>query len=913
MDIPTPPQTLDIKKVEALRNAFGHFYDQEKTTTFTDPATKIQFANVTDFVDYLYSPEVGIPKGTSAKHIGIILENWYETFSTAPEYTAPTFAGAPEGLPANLPGKATREMQKEILTKTEAELKQTREESKTAVEAAIKRQQELYGEEIERVKALENELKKSQAKLHVQVEQVQETAPTEEEQKNLEVVRQQIKANPQGALGQLENEIKSRLGASVPEVVARQAAFDIVQNVQEDSRPAKKSAIFASLKENSQILKTSVPAADSKEIVDWANVLSDQSKTSYESSQAVIHAAFGEGFQKQLLPGFRVYFSSTPKEGFDRVFSLTQIPSRYYQFVTSESSFLRNLEASDQTTIINQLNRSFFTQLDSQISKLSPGVSIGVTWSSASFRNALPDTSFTETQYWGAQEGSLLGRVALSFGFGRVTDFIGKKTGINLSTQKLVGAAVEKGAEALTGTGLAASITAAFSWTGPLAPIIGVIGAYLVKSAAGKLVSGVIGGIKDFAVRNKDVLFGLVGASFGFILGGTGGAALGGFGLFGLSRFMSGGIPGMRANLTSLGNGLTGVAGGAWQAFAGAIGIPIVATLIGLPILVALILFIINSGAYLVPPGGQFLSETNPYIGVEKEANPSKNPSPTTITYKVTITAKKDSLKGITIKADCKAIKKGRTLDCPPEKIPSPSELPESINAGTPYSFTFTVNYGSQYQDALVANNITVTAVSVQGGKVSEIGSSSVCFGKCPLDCFAFPDQYWPKGNPDIDKLKELLRGAAGTLAGQYPDFAAKVCSAGTVNLCYKPQVMDLGIFGWHEHGGTCDIDFKNFPGGYTPDTILFLLTHEASHHIQDISPGYFSKYMDRVNPPLSEPYICTRGADDPYESMAEADALIVAPPTIDKNRGCLTRPFQQQYPKHYNFAKNCMFSASCN
>ena len=78
MDIAKLPETLTYNQVKALRAAFGHFYDEEQGSKFVDKATGFRFENVTKFVDYLYSPEIGIPKGTSAKVIGITLESWYE-------------------------------------------------------------------------------------------------------------------------------------------------------------------------------------------------------------------------------------------------------------------------------------------------------------------------------------------------------------------------------------------------------------------------------------------------------------------------------------------------------------------------------------------------------------------------------------------------------------------------------------------------------------------------------------------------------------------------------------------------------------------------------------------------------------------------------------------------------------------
>jgi hypothetical protein len=177
------------------------------------------------------------------------------------------------------------------------------------------------------------------------------------------------------------------------------------------------------------------------------------------------------------------------------------------------------------------------------------------------------------------------------------------------------------------------------------------------------------------------------------------------------------------------------------------------------------------------------------------------------------------------------------------------------------------------------------------------------------LECFAFPDQYWP-ANSDVQNLKSLLTGAASTIAGRHKDFATKVCAEGTVNLCYKPSKLSGGIFGYHEHGGACDIDFNTKVVPYGSEGTLYLLVHEATHHIQTINGYYRSVFEDTVD--SAEPSICTYGGSDTDESMAEGSGLYVAKPVIYENAGCVPN-YQAKYPRHYNFAKNCLFAASCN
>src|SRR3989304_8842699 len=141
MNITKLPETLTEEKVMALRKAFGYFYEEGKSKNFTDPETGTHFDNVTDFVDYLYSPTIGIPDKTSAKHIGITLESWYEdlqkggeTTTEVPVYTEPTSSLPDAGL------RATQEAVREYrATETAASDTTATQKAETLIQTAKKR------------------------------------------------------------------------------------------------------------------------------------------------------------------------------------------------------------------------------------------------------------------------------------------------------------------------------------------------------------------------------------------------------------------------------------------------------------------------------------------------------------------------------------------------------------------------------------------------------------------------------------------------------------------------------------------------------------------------------------------------------------------------------------------------------
>jgi len=437
--------------------------------------------------------------------------------------------------------------------------------------------------------------------------------------------------------------------------------------------------------------------------------------------------------------------------------------------------------------------------------------------------------------------------------------------------------------------------------------VLGFLGTPIVM-AIGAAVGWVVGKIIEKIPWKKIgpwLLGGLAGIGAFMFAGPVAGIVVG-LGTLGLTSAVAGGTG---VTFGAIGSGIAGFFGAIGGAFLGSIWKPILAVLIGFPVLVALILFIVNSGAYVVPPGEGSLSNTNPYIDVQKIAEPSGGvPSPTTVTYTITITAKRDVLTNISLTNNCQAINKaGTKTDCKGlEQLPSP---PDSIAPAQPFSFTFKSDYGGNFQDSLVTDNVTINAKSESGGNVSETGSASVCFGDCPLDCFQTVNnsEDWPSN------LKANLNSAAATLASTYPNFAAKVCAAGTINLCYTtqdPNPVGVGglcngtIYARHIHTPDCDINF-NQCGLQSQSDALYILTHESTHHIQSINGSYQQKFDDQV--PQSEWALCSYGATsgDDAESMAEGDALFVGKPSWSN---CITN-YITQYPTHYLFAKNVMFA----
>ena len=130
-----------------------------------------------------------------------------------------------------------------------------------------------------------------------------------------------------------------------------------------------------------------------------------------------------------------------------------------------------------------------------------------------------------------------------------------------------------------------------------------------VLTAAGAATGGVGLIVAQFAPqaiswlkRNGKYVVASVGALIGFGLAGIGGALAGGGLGFVAGGGIAGGTAGISAAAGSLAAGTQSAIYGVAGAAVGAISLPLGAAVLGTPILIAIILFIINSGAYVVPP-----------------------------------------------------------------------------------------------------------------------------------------------------------------------------------------------------------------------------------------------------------------------------------------------------------------------
>lgn len=308
--------------------------------------------------------------------------------------------------------------------------------------------------------------------------------------------------------------------------------------------------------------------------------------------------------------------------------------------------------------------------------------------------------------------------------------------------QRAIGGLIKRGVTGLLsklgisvaaeGVGAASGGAAAGAAAGSAVPVIGTIIGAIVGWISSKLISWI--------TKHKGEFFAALGAGvigLGLLVGSVPLMIFGGVGL-GL------GVAGAMG--TSAGTIAASAANGASAAIVGLASLTVaslsasaIVSLVALPVVIAIILFIINSGAYLVPPRVAIATLgaiESPYIGVAKVVDgDSEFPNPTKpfkVTYTITVTAKKGTLTNIKFDYKCEVVKEKSKQSCPPVTLP---EAPKIVSPVEPFTFSYTQEYDSAFSDSFVIDTFTVTADSPDAKGVSAAGSASIKIGNPPDDC----------------------------------------------------------------------------------------------------------------------------------------------------------------------------------
>jgi len=326
---------------------------------------------------------------------------------------------------------------------------------------------------------------------------------------------------------------------------------------------------------------------------------------------------------------------------------------------------------------------------------------------------------------------------------GQVFGGIAQKA-ISKTATKAVTSALTKAGISVTSEAAAATIGQVVIPIPGLGALVGLVVGWVVDKVLGPLFNK----ITDFISQNKWVLaipFVAAGLFLGLPLLTVGGLIMGGLLLAG----------GAGLTLSSAATGISGVLTSILSLAVTSIATPLIVILISIPLIVAIVLFIINSGAYIVPPKlGISGAIESPYIGVEKEIvkvldkdnreinieteEISNDRLPIKVSYKVNVKAKKGTLTNITFENSCRVTKDGPPPTC---AAPTPSETPDFISPVEDFVFEYEKDYETPgYQDSFVADVFTVTADAPEQKGAVAATSAVVKIGEPPEECPA----EWP-------------------------------------------------------------------------------------------------------------------------------------------------------------------------
>jgi hypothetical protein len=554
--IPPPPVDFTYEKGVELIDALQIMLPKDLGLSDVAAKNKLKTKNYS-----WQSPKVlsdyakGITSQGNIKDAEYVLRQWQENYTEVPKYEEFTMTGAPKyAVDSNT---LTPEKLKEFQEKgegVEEKRKATIASAESDVRAAIKRKQEIYADQIKRAEVAKKEFEKQ-----TKFVEVKEAKLAEDEQNQIEILRQQSKSDPKAAVKTVSEELQKRLGDSVPVEARNIAALNVVVSLQSGYAPVIQTAVTDKV---SQEIRND----RNKEVMDWVEALQTRSDAEISMSKDIALKAFGPDFQKAVFPDVEV--SDSPQSGFIPV-SLAYLPSEATKTIEQKSQILDNPFLTE-TNYSDKWFGSQLAMLNGDGSEVQGSVSF--VYFKSQGRVNWPETGGPSRMGQITGTGEALGVVkGLAGG-------VAKKAVAKGLTKAIVGFFSKIAAPETAGLSLA--IAAAVNW------VIDKVGQKNIK--------------KWFLLA-----LGLPTVAAGALIGIPLATAFGtGMVVFGLARALG-------ITPAALGQGVGAFMGAVFAATLGAIGTPILIALIGFPVAVSLILFIINSGAYVVPQGDPLFGTVN--------------------------------------------------------------------------------------------------------------------------------------------------------------------------------------------------------------------------------------------------------------------------------------------------------------
>lgn len=853
--------------------------------SYTSPNVRLHWSTNKELLNYV----LDITHTSDIRSANKVL---YSFRDKAPENETFVPKEAPEQVDANIASKAvrdTQELERQKREELEQENKASKEKIKKDIEDSVKKQREIYDQKIARVKESEVELKDK--KIYYRIKKDLDTTT------DVNSLRQQAEANPKKfVLDSADVLRKSNFLSNLPQEEIDLASKSVALS-------AYKSLTGMSPIEEATLIRRLVVLGKINE--DVALDVISQKLSQHELAK--------EFFDFGKIDGkFEIEISDIPIEGF-KEYNLSQIPAEFLDQQNLSLEFTKGFGVEEMKS---QLLLNAGSWINTQISRLPVESTVSVVYRTEFVQTYLLPTIGLASSNVIATEGSVLGNVLVGSGNGQLALFVQGATGVSLgvgiaasaaetaaTTTAIVSTGGIMAAEAFAGGAGGAAAGAA---AGSVVPVVGTIIGAVGGLVAGTAISKVIAWVKDNIHKAKGAIItvagGLLGGGIGIAtgFGALSGGILGGFAGWGAASLASGGLPGLRASANIGAKNVMNIGWAIGTTALAGIGGPILTILLVFPLIITLILFIINSGAYVVPPGVSSASSQNQYIDVTKTATPAgpfKNSDlPLKIKYNITITAKKSALTNVKITDTCTVVTKEGQQPCQSPPIVAPNG---TIAVGAPLTFSYEAIYNSTYTDALVLNTVKVTANVIEETALQTAeGSYSIIIGNPPTECFEFDKSWANQVTGKANVSKAILKMSAAKT------YMATLCKGGKITLTYSTKNVKYG--GEIINGGIT----LYRPGTYLSDLVtLYTLAHESGH-IYAHRTSADEKFAD--DPKVKgEGYICTYPmGKTTNEDFAETIALYISKVAGSTQAGCMSN-FRTQYPNHWSFARNSIFFES--
>lgn len=740
--------SLTSENTKYLIDAFTHFFPEDAIYAADKPYVSGEFnwKNRADFIDFINRLTGVLIK--SERDLGNI-----KKAQLAVEKLTSDDTNKENLVESNIPDKEARELQEAERQKRESELKESQEKAQKTVEKTIERKVQIQAA-VSKTAQMPVPPKEEQVdilnNLKDKVVYAIPAAPppkinfTQAESKLIDIAK-----NDAQLFSEKLSELIVQKNPDIPqetlEPLSKIIAVDTTRSLINPAEKPIPPGVFVTISKPSDQIPSINPAA-SQELNKTIAVFSTFSESQDDLYRTVLKRSLGENITNHVL-GFQnqeYILSEAPSDtGF--VIKLDQLQENSFAF--QEGGLYESINSPVDGTAKLFVESSIKDFSLDKVKSISGEPALGGLskfTNSKTFDSIAPFLGI-QTNFTYAGTG-FFGKTITTFfpEYAPLISNLGEKLGINVGIKAIspivtktagkagaiaAGTTVGKAVAVVAAkTGLKASITAAGQALGSFAPIIGNILAFIGTEIIGKIIEKIPW---DKVKKYSSYIVGAVLGVGGLLIAGPVVGVAVGLGSFGLTSIATGG------SLGTIGAGIGRFFVSLGGLVVGSIAMPILVTLLVFPVIVAIILFIINSGAYITPPAPEvFGGVSSPYIDISKTPTPpgpfANNELPKTITYEITIKAKKGVLTNVGIKYDCQ-VTSSSNIDCPPtSSIPNSVDL---ISPSLPYTFSYTSTYDKGYNDSAIVDTITVTADVAEESGVAAETSASVTFGSPPISC----------------------------------------------------------------------------------------------------------------------------------------------------------------------------------